>query len=63
LRSVGIEIRADLPNLEGFVDWLRNGWTSRCDTINAPDIPFEETLNAAGRKALKKGTLYEEIAE
>lgn len=58
LASISSEVRARLRDLTGWEDWLRDIWWSRNQDLKGPDIPFEETLNVAGRKAYKKGTLY-----
>ena len=58
LASISSEVRARLRDLTGWEDWLRDIWTSRNIDLKGPDVPFEETLNAAGMRALKKGTLY-----
>jgi hypothetical protein len=58
LASISSEVRARLRDLTGWEDWLRDIWTSRNTDLKGPYIPFEDTLNAAGRRALKKGLLY-----
>ena len=63
LASISSEVRARLRDLTGWEDWLRDIWTSRNIDLKGPDTPFEETLNAAGRKALKRGELYATIPE
>ena len=67
LKSISEEIRtymmSDLKFKSEWPSWLLDIHWSKNKELSGPDIPFEETLNATGRKALKKGTLYEEISE
>jgi hypothetical protein len=57
LALISKEVKANLVSLVGWEDWLRDCWRSARDTILTPDIPFEDTLNAVGRAALRKGLI------
>jgi hypothetical protein len=57
LRAIGDEIKANLDKVAGFEGWLRDWYVSRATDLNTPSIPFENTLNSAGKKALKKGLI------
>jgi len=59
LRALGLEIKANLAGVAGFEDWLRDWYTSRAITLSAPDKPFEDTLNAKGKKKYLKGESLE----
>lgn len=54
LNRIGVEIKASLKNVEGWVEWLRCGWQSQYDTLSAPKLVPEECLNAKGIAALKR---------
>jgi len=54
---VGQEIKADEKNLEGWIEWLRDGYKSISDTIKAPIIPIEDMLNKEGLRALARGEI------
>jgi len=58
LKFIGKEIA--LQKFEGdLLLWLRDMWRSAQVTLSAPDVKFEDTLNAAGKKRLAKGESLE----
>lgn len=57
LRAIGDEIKANLRDVVGWEEWLRDMFVSKATDLNTLNIPFENTLNAEGRKAYKKGLI------
>ena len=58
LNFIGKEIA--LQKFEGdLLYWLRDMWRSAQVTLSAPDVKFEDTLNAKGRKKFLKGESLE----
>ena len=56
LKFIGHEIA--LQKFEGdLLYWLRDMWRSAQVTLSAPNTPFEDTLNAKGKAALKRGEI------
>lgn len=54
LRALGLEIKANLEDVAGWEQWLRDCYSSKAHSLAIPETRFEDTLNSAGKKALKK---------
>ena len=57
LKHIGAEIKADLKNLVGWEQWLRDCYISCETTLTAPANIPEECLNKLGIAALEKGEI------
>ena len=59
LRAIGAEIKANLKDVVGWEEWLRDCYVSKSTDLNTPDTPFESTLNPLGKKKFLKGESLE----
>ena len=58
LEAIGQVIKANLKDVVGYEEWLRDIYFSKLNyDLMIPDVPLEDKLNAAGKKALKRGEL------
>jgi hypothetical protein len=58
LENVGKLIKSDVKNLEGYVEWLRDIYTSHKDYyINAKEFDPNNLLNKEGLKLWNEGKL------
>ena len=58
LETIGQEIKANLKDVVGWEQWLRDIYFSKLNyDLKIPDVPFENILNKAGKKALERGEI------